>query len=89
MIAAVADLRREYFSTIELIAFSYAISGCAFSTSEIQSDRKPRYRLARRPKKPVPAISFPLCPRLADNGRRGRVDFRLEARGSRLVAVSS
>ena len=30
MIAAVAAFSLEYFSTIELIAFSYAISGCCF-----------------------------------------------------------
>ena len=46
MMAAVADLSFAYFSTIELIAFSYAISGCSFSTFEIQIDRKPRQRFA-------------------------------------------
>ena len=56
MMAAVADLSFEYFSTIELIAFSYAISGCSFSTSEIQIERKPRQRLPRRWKRPIPAM---------------------------------
>jgi hypothetical protein len=48
MIPAVAVFSFEYFATIELIAFSYAISGCSFSMSEIQSDKKPLQRLANR-----------------------------------------
>src|SRR5215831_12496671 len=57
MIAAVACLSWLYFSIIELIAFSYAISGCFFSTSLIQSDTNPRHRLAKRPKNPTFAMS--------------------------------
>ncbi len=56
MMAAVADLSFAYFSTIELIAFSYAISGCSFSTFEIQIERKPRQRFARRLKNPISAM---------------------------------
>src|SRR6185295_11574496 len=48
MIPAVAVFNFEYLPTIELIAFSYAISGCSFSMSEIHSDRKPFQRLANR-----------------------------------------
>src|SRR5438034_4746065 len=57
MIAAVACLSWLYFSIIELIAFSYAISGCFFSTSLIQSDTNPRHRLAKRPKNPTFAMA--------------------------------
>src|SRR6266567_6961343 len=57
MIDAVACLSALYFSIIELIAFSYAISGCFFSTSLIQSDTNPRHRLAKRPKNPTFAMS--------------------------------
>src|SRR3954447_25808552 len=49
MIAAVAAFSFAYFAVIELMAFSYAISGCSFSMSEIQSETKPFQRLARRP----------------------------------------
>ena len=53
MIAAVAVFSFVYFSTIELIAFSYAISGWSFSMSAIQSERKPFQRFPRRPKSPI------------------------------------
>jgi hypothetical protein len=66
--AAVAVFSFEYFSTIELIAFSYAISGCSFSMPEIQSERKPRQRLARRLNMRVFLSST--CRRV---GRSGRV----------------
>src|SRR5258708_26062782 len=56
MIAAVACLSALYFSIIELIAFSYAISGCFFSTSLIQRPTNPRQRLAKRPKNPTFAM---------------------------------
>src|SRR5215467_13569106 len=56
MIAAVACLSCEYFSIIELIAFSYAISGCFFSTSLIHSPTKPRHRFASLPKNPTFAM---------------------------------
>src|SRR5512137_1191274 len=59
MIAAVADFSFEYFSTIELMAFSYAISGCSFSTSEIQIERNPRHRFPSRLKNPTSATSAP------------------------------
>src|SRR5712692_6819183 len=58
MIAAVACLSLLYFSIIELIAFSYAISGCSFSMSEIQIDRKPRQRFRSRVKNPIRASIF-------------------------------
>src|SRR3954465_968910 len=58
MIAAVAAFSFAYFAVIELMAFSYAISGWSFSMSEIQSETKPFQRLARRPNIP---ISSPLC----------------------------
>src|SRR5262249_3277844 len=45
----------EYFSIIELIAFSYAISGCSFSMSEIQRLTNPFHRFAKRVKKPPPS----------------------------------
>src|SRR5512140_30227 len=57
MIAAVACLSWLYFSIIELIAFSYAISGCFFSTSLIHSDTNPRHRFASRPKNPTLAMA--------------------------------
>src|SRR5438270_4284611 len=44
MMAAVAPLSFAYFSIIELIAFSYAISGCSCSMSAIQRERKPFHR---------------------------------------------
>src|SRR5215210_569837 len=69
MMAAVAVFSFEYFATIELIAFSYAISGCSFSMSEIQSDRKPRQRLARR----LNMASVILSSTCRGVGRGGRV----------------
>src|SRR5215213_10346205 len=68
MMAAVAVFNFEYFPTIELIAFSYAISGCSFSMPEIQSERKPRQRLARRLN--ISAFLSSACRRV---GRSGRV----------------
>src|SRR4051812_2142248 len=59
MIAAVALLSFAYFATIELIAFSYAISGCSFSMSEIQSDRNPFHRLPTRENRPIEVSSLP------------------------------
>jgi len=56
MIAAVAVFSREYFSIIELMAFSYAISGCSFSTPEIQIDRNPRHKFPSRVNNPTPAM---------------------------------
>src|SRR5437870_7367443 len=53
MIAAVALLSFAYFSIIELIAFSYAISGWSFSMSAIQRERKPFQRLPTREKNPM------------------------------------
>src|SRR5438105_15095094 len=53
MIAAVALLSFAYFSIIELIAFSYAISGWSFSISAIQRERKPFQRLPTREKNPM------------------------------------
>jgi hypothetical protein len=53
MIAAVALFSFAYFSIIELMAFSYAISGCSFSMSEIQILRNPFQRLLSREKRPI------------------------------------
>jgi hypothetical protein len=58
MIAAVARFSLEYFSIIEVIAFSYAISGLFFSTSEIHKLTNPRHRFANRPKKPCDMLAY-------------------------------
>src|SRR5438034_5785785 len=62
MIAAVAALSFAYFVTIELMAFSYAISGCSFSMSEIQIERNPFHRLPRREMRPMSFLRSGVAP---------------------------
>ena len=59
MIAAVSLLSFAYFATIELIAFSYAISGCSFSMSEIQIEMNPFHRFPSREIRPIDVSSLP------------------------------
>src|SRR3954452_17440144 len=84
MIAAVALFSFAYFSIIELIAFSYAISGWSFSMSAIQRERKPFQRLPTREKKPIcvslGALGCQLSA-LSEDARERRADSR-EPHGS-------
>jgi hypothetical protein len=71
MIAAVARFNAEYFSIIDVIAFSYAISGLALSTSEIHKLTNPRHRFANRPKNPCAmalySLSYRSCNSFSDS----------------------
>src|SRR5215210_2353161 len=82
MIAAVALLSFAYLLTIELMAFSYAISGCSFSMSATHSERKPFHRLPRREKTPMTFILsggwFLQTWRIADNFGYGVLTKELE-----------
>jgi hypothetical protein len=64
MMAAVARFKPEYFSIIDVMAFSYAISGLAFSTSEIHKLTNPRHRFDKRPKNPCAMADYLFCPRV-------------------------
>ncbi len=81
MIAAVALLSFAYFSIIELMAFSYAISGCSCSMSEIQIERKPFQRfpsLENSPISPSVLCRFVQLRRVAHHARYGFLSEEFE-----------